>query len=36
MDFRPLIPKDPEFMDPHIFASGRMNLRDRILSILLE
>jgi propionate CoA-transferase len=36
MDFRPLIPKDPDFMDPRIFASEPMNLRDRMLSIPLE
>jgi propionate CoA-transferase len=36
MDFRPLIPKDPEFMDPRIFGSEPMNLRDRMLSIPLE
>ncbi|MBV8418286.1 MAG: acyl CoA:acetate/3-ketoacid CoA transferase [Verrucomicrobia bacterium] len=36
MDFRPLIPKAPAFMDPRIFASEPMNLRDRMLSIPLE
>ena len=36
MEFRPLIPKDPELMDPRIFASGPMKLRDRMLSIPLE
>jgi propionate CoA-transferase len=36
MDFRPLIPKAPAFMDPLIFASEPMNLRDRMLSIPLE
>jgi propionate CoA-transferase len=36
MDFRPLIPKAPAFMDPGIFASEPMNLRDRMLSIPLE
>jgi propionate CoA-transferase len=36
MDFKPLIPKDPEFMDPRIFASEPMNLKDRMLSIPLE
>jgi propionate CoA-transferase len=36
MDFRPLIPKAPAIMDPRIFASEPMNLRDRMLSIPLE
>jgi propionate CoA-transferase len=36
MDFKPLIPKDPQLMDPSIFAAGPMNLRDRMLSIPLE
>jgi len=36
MDFKPLIPKDPQLMDPGIFAAGPMNLRDRMLSIPLE
>ena len=36
MDFKPLIPKDPQLMDPSIFAAGPINLRDRMLSIPLE
>jgi propionate CoA-transferase len=36
MDFKPLILKDPQLMDPSIFAVGPMNLRDRMLSIPLE
>ena len=36
MDFRPLIPKSPRLMDPRIFATEPMNLRDQMLSVPLE
>ena len=36
MAFRPLIPHEPELMDPRIFAAEPMNLRERMLSIPLE
>jgi propionate CoA-transferase len=36
MDFRPLIPDKPRLMDPRIFASEPMNLREQMLSIPLE
>jgi propionate CoA-transferase len=36
MDFKPLIPKAPELMDPRIFAAEPMNLREQMLSIPLE
>jgi propionate CoA-transferase len=36
MDFKPLIPKAPTFMDPRIFAAEPMNLREQMLSIPLE
>jgi propionate CoA-transferase len=36
MDFAPLIPQKPAPMDPCIFASGPMELRERMLSIPLE
>ena len=36
MAFRPLIPRDPEPMDPRIFAPGPMHFRDEWLSLPLE
>jgi len=36
MDFRPLIPDKPRLMDPRIFASEPMNLREQMLTIPLE
>jgi len=36
MDFAPLMPEKPAPMDPRIFSSEPMNLRDHMLSIPLE
>ena len=36
MDFRPLIPRDPRFMDPRIFRDGVMDLRNDMLTIPLD
>jgi propionate CoA-transferase len=36
MDFRPLIPRDPDTMDPRIFREAAMDLRSDMLTIPLE
>ncbi|WP_226860050.1 acyl CoA:acetate/3-ketoacid CoA transferase [Desulfoluna spongiiphila] len=36
MDFRPLIPKTPRFMDPRLFIPEPMGLKDELLSIPIE
>jgi propionate CoA-transferase len=36
MDFRPLMPTPPKLMDPRVFASGPMDLREKMLAIPLE
>lgn len=36
MDFTPLIPRDPSLMDARIFRDSPMDLRERLLTILLD
>ncbi len=36
MDFRPLIPRDPDTMDPRIFREGAMDLRNDMLTVPLD